>query len=221
MNHIDKSGIAEDTLVIYVTDNGWIQTERGGYGPRSKRSPYEGGTRNPIMFRWKGTIPPADRSELCSSLDFVPTVLAAAGASGPHDFPGLNLLPELKSGKKIKRDTLFGESFAHDIADIENPQASLLYRWVIKGHDKLLLSYDGAPGKMKYPPQGGEPQLFDLKKDPAEKTNLASKNPKLAKKLSALLEEWYVPEQRIVGQISPTTQGEKSVGKAKGKPKKK
>ena len=92
---------------------------------------------------------------------------------------------------------------------------------MIKGHDKLLLTYDGAPGKMKYPPQGGEPQLFDLKKDPAEKTNFASKNPKLVKKLSALLDEWYVPKQRIVGQISPTTQGGKSVGKAKGKPKKK
>ena len=65
MNHIDQAGIAEDTLVVYVTDNGWIQTEKSGYGPRSKRSPYEGGTRNPIMFRWKGTIPPADRPELC------------------------------------------------------------------------------------------------------------------------------------------------------------
>jgi uncharacterized sulfatase len=113
--------------------------------------------------------------ELCSSLDFVPTVLAAAGAEGPHDFPGLNLLPQLKSGKKIKRDTLFGESFAHDIADIENPQASLLHRWVIRGHDKLLLTYDGAPGKMKYAPEDGKPQLFDLKKDPVEEKQLGRK----------------------------------------------
>ena len=203
VNHIDESGIGKDTLIVYVTDNGWIQTETGSYGPRSKRSPYEGGTRNPIMFRWKGTIPANDRPELCSSIDFVPTVLAAAGANGPHEFPGLNLLPELKSGKKIKRDTLFGESFAHDIADVENPQASLLYRWVIKGYDKLLLTYDGAPGKMKYSPQGGGAQLFDLKKDPAEKTNLAPKNPKLVKELSALLEEWYIPEQRTVGKVSP------------------
>ena len=209
MNHIDQAGIAEDTLIIYVTDNGWIQTETGGYGPRSKRSPYEGGTRNPIMFRWKGSIPPADRSELCSSLDFVPTVLAAAGAKGPHDFPGLNLLPQLKSGKKIKRDTLFGESFAHDIADIENPQASLLHRWVIKGYDKLLLTYDGAPGRMKYAPEDGKPQLFDLKKDPVEENNLAAKNPKRVKELSALLDEWYVPEQRTMGKVSPVSTGPK------------
>jgi arylsulfatase A-like enzyme len=216
MNHIDKSGIGEDTLIVYVTDNGWIQTETGSYAIRSKRSPYEGGTRNPIMFRWKGTIPPAERPELCSSLDFVPTVLAAAGAKGPHDFPGLNLLPELKSGKKIKRDVLFGESFAHDIADIENPQASLLYRWVIRGHDKLLLTYDGAPGKMRYPPQGGEPQLFDLKKDPSEKANLAKKNPERVKELSALLDGWYETEQRKVGMVSLAT----PKPKPKRKPKK-
>ena len=125
----------------------------------------------------------------------------AAGAEGPHEFPGLNLLPRLKSGEAIERDILFGESFAHDIADIENPQASLLYRWVIRGHDKLLLTYDGAPGRMKYPPQGGEPQLFDLKDDPGEKVNLATENPDLVKELSALLDEWYVPSERQAGKF--------------------
>jgi uncharacterized sulfatase len=203
INHIDDSGIKENTLVLYVCDNGWIQTEQGGYAPRSKRSPNEHGTRTPLMFRWPGTIPAADRPELCSSIDFVPIILAAAGATGPHDFPGLNLLPELKSGEAIERDTLFGESFAHDIADIENPQASLLYRWVIRGHDKLLLTYDGAPGKMKYPPQSGESQLYDLKNDPGEKRNLASMNPDRVKQLSALLNEWYVPDQRQVGKFVP------------------
>jgi uncharacterized sulfatase len=201
VSHIDDSGIAENTLIVYVTDNGWIQTEGGSYAQRSKRSPNEFGTRTPIMFRWPGKIPAADRAELCSSIDFVPTVLAAAGAKGPHDFPGLNLLPQLKSGEAIGRDTIFGESFAHDIADIEKPQASLLYRWVIRGHDKLLLTYDGAPGKMKYPPQSGETQLFDLRADPNEKSNLATEKPNLVKQLSALLDEWYLPSERQAGKF--------------------
>jgi arylsulfatase A-like enzyme len=203
MDHLDDAGIADNTLVIYVTDNGWIQSESGSYAVRSKRSPYEGGTRTPIMFRWPGTIPAADRAELCTSLDIVPTLLAAANAKGPHDFPGLNLLPNLKSEKPIERNTLFGESFAHDIADIENPSASLLYRWVIRGHDKLLLTYDGAPGKMKYPPAGGEAQLFELKDDPGEKVNIAAKNPKRVKELSALLKDWYVPNERQTGKVAP------------------
>jgi arylsulfatase A-like enzyme len=203
LKHIDKSGVAENTLVIYVTDNGWIQTETGEYAPRSKRSPYEGGTRTPIMFRWPGVIQATDRPELCSSIDIVPTILAAAGVKAPRDFPGLNLLPQLQNGDAIARDTLFGESFAHDIADIENPQASLLYRWVIRGNDKLLLTYDGAPGKMRYPPKRGGPQLFNLKVDPAEKVNLAAENPKLVKELSAVLDEWYIPTERQVGKFGP------------------
>ncbi|EMI16118.1 sulfatase atsG [Rhodopirellula maiorica SM1] len=203
VDHIDDSGIAEETLVIYVTDNGWIQTEKGGYAARSKRSPYELGTRTPIMFRWPGKIAPADRPELCSSIDFVPTVLAAAGATGPHDFPGLNLLPQLLSGEAIERDTLFGESFAHDIADIENPQASLLYRWVIKGNDKLLLTYDGATGKMRHPPEDAAAKLYNLKDDPLETVNLAEANQQKVQELSALLDAWYVPSERQAGKLAP------------------
>jgi uncharacterized sulfatase len=219
MQKLDDTGVTENTLVIYVTDNGWIQTETGSYAERSKRSPYEGGTRNPIMFRWPGTIPAADRPELWSSIDIVPTILAAAAAEGPHDFPGLNLLPQLKTGEAIERSSLFGESFAHDIADIENPAASLLYRWVIQDHDKLLLTYDGAPGKMKYPPKGGEPQLFDLKNDPDETTNLAAKNPDRVKKLTALLNDWYVPEGRQAGKVGEATAAPARARKAKEKGK--
>lgn len=128
----------------------------------------------------------------------MPTILAAAGADRPHAFPGLNLLPQLESGAAIERDTIFGESFAHDIADIENPQASLLYRWVIRGHSKLLLTYDGAPGKMKYPPSGGQPQLYDLKADPNEKVNLANRQPDLVAELGQLISDWYpVPERKL------------------------
>jgi uncharacterized sulfatase len=62
---------------------------------------------------------------------------------------------------------------------------------VIRDHHKLLLTYDGRPGKMKYPPQGGGPQLFDLKADPHEELNLAASQPKLVNELSSLLDDWY------------------------------
>ena len=203
VDHLDQSDIAKNTLLIYVTDNGWIQNEQEGYGPRSKRSPYEGGTRTPMMFRWPGVIPRADRPELCSSIDIVPTILAAAGATAPYELPGLNLLPPLKTGDPIRRDCVFGEAFAHDIANIENPQASLLYRWVIRGHDKLILTYDGAPGRMKYPPASALPQLYDLHKDPGENVNLAPQNPQLVTELSERLNAWYVPNERRAGKFVP------------------
>lgn len=204
LDRLDEKGIADNTLVIYVTDNGWIQDpNRGGYVERSKRSPNEGGTRTPIMFRWPGKITPVERPELCSSIDIVPTLLAAAGAKSPENLPGLNLLPNLEDATAIDRDAIYGESFAHDIADIENPDASLLYRWVIRGNDKLLLTYDGRPGKMKFPPEGGEPQLYDLKADPDENLNLAAKNTKLVSELSELITQWYPVSGRRVNTVAP------------------
>ena len=196
MGKLKDAGIDDNTLVIYVTDNGWVQNpDGGGYVERSKRSPNEGGTRNPIMYRWSGKIKPADRKELATSIDIYPTILAAAGAKIPGDRPGLNLLENLTTGKAIDRDTIFGESFAHDIYDIRDPEASLLYRWVIKDNLKLLLTYDGIPGKMKYPPKTFEPQLYDLEKDPLENKNLAKDHPDQVKALTGLLNSWYQPKQ--------------------------
>lgn len=203
LDRLDEKGIAENTLVIYVTDNGWVQSPTsGGYAARSKRSPYEGGTRTPIMFRWPAKFQPADRPELCSSIDIVPTILAAADAEIPDALPGLNLCSHLQDGTPIDRNTIFGESFAHDIADIENPQASLLFRWVIRGNAKLLLTYDGQPGKMKYPPSDGAPQLFDLLNDPGERVNIAATNQLLVQQLSDLLTAWYPVDQRQVNAVT-------------------
>lgn len=194
---LDSKGLSKDTLVIYVTDNGWIQSPGGnGYEIRSKRSAYEGGTRTPIMFRWPDVIPAGQRPELCTSLDIAPTILAAAGAEEPHEFPGLNLLPALKENKAIERDVIFGESYAHDIADIMDPEASLMFRWVIQGSMKLLLTYDGRQGKMKYRPQDFRPQLFDLIKDPHEKVNLASKMPEKVASMAALIDDWHPLKKR-------------------------
>ena len=193
---LDERGIAEQTLVLYVTDNGWIQKTTGtGYQARSKRSPYEGGTRTPIMFRWLGQIQPVERPELCTSMDLFPTILSAGGVPIPDSRDGLDLLPALRTGKCIHRDTIFGESFAHDIADIKDPEASLLYRWVIQGHMKLLLTYDGQPGQMVYPPTDFAPQLFDLAADPLETQNLAAERPEQVKAMTALLDGWWKPER--------------------------
>ena len=198
---IDEHGQRDNTLVIYVTDNGWIQNpERNGYAPRSKQTPYEGGTRTPIMYRWPGKIPAGEREELASSIDIVPTMLAAARADALEDLPGLNLLPHLTGNKPIKRDTIFGEGFAHDIADIEKPEASLLYRWCIEGDWKLLLTYDGEVNRYKstHPREERRPQLFDLLADPHEKENLAGKHPEVVADLAAKIDAWWPVRERKV-----------------------
>jgi len=202
LDYLSDKGLAQDTLVVYIGDNGWIQQPDGpGFAPRSKQSANEGGVRQPTMFCWPGVIQPGERGEqLCSSVDIVPTALAAAGVAIPDNLPGFNLLPILKSGQPTPRQAVFGETFAHDVANIDKPEDSLLYRWVIEGKWKLLLTYDGRVGRygQHHPRTEKRPQLFDLLADPHEDRNLAADNPEVVDRLAAKLQEWWPVTQRQV-----------------------
>jgi len=196
---IDATGQRDNTIVVYLCDNGWIQShDKRGYAPRSKQTPYEGGIRTPIIYRWPGKFPVADRDEVVSSIDIVPTILAATGTDPPDSLPGLNLIPNLVSERPIDRERIFGESFAHDIADLENSQASLLFRWCIEGKWKLLLTYDGEANRYAstHPRREKRPQLFDLLADPDERTNLAAENPQVVARLVSAIDRWYPVRER-------------------------
>jgi len=199
---VEERNLRDNTVFVYVTDNGWIQSpDSGKYAPRSKQTPYEGGIRTPIMFSWPGKYKPADRSELCSSLDIVPTLLSIAKTRQPGKvLPGLDLSESLERGTPLKRKALFGESFAHDIADIENPEKTLLFRWCIEGKWKLLLTYDGEVNRYKstHPRTEKRPQLFDLEADPQEKKNVAGEHPEVVAKLANQIANWYPVKERKV-----------------------
>ena len=202
VDYLEKKNIHDNTLIIYVGDNGWIQNpNKNGYDMRSKQTPYEGGVRQPTMYSWPAKLKPAHRMDLVNSIDIFPTVLAAAGARQPKiKLPGLNLLEAMEKGSPIPRDAIFGESFAHDIADIENPEASLLFRWCIQGDWKLLLTYDGEVNRYKitHPREEKRPQLFNLKNDPFEKTNLAGENPRVVARMAKMIGDWYPVNERKV-----------------------
>ncbi len=202
IQHLEDRQLRRNTLVIYVGDNGWIQLPNGpGFAPRSKQSANEGGTRQPTMFSWPGVIQPGARGEqLCSSVDIVPTILAAAGTQVPPNLPGINLLPALKTGTPTPRQEVLGETFAHDIADLDDPEASLLYRWVIQDRWKLLLTYDGQVGRnaQQHLRTERRPQLFDLIADPHEERNLAADHPELVQQLADRLQRWWPVTRRQV-----------------------
>jgi arylsulfatase A-like enzyme len=203
IDRIEARGLTRNTLFVYLADNGWIQQENGtGFAPRSKQSANEGGIRQPTLFSWPGVIQPGQRGEqLCSSIDIVPTLLAAAGAPAPKNLPGLNLLPVLKSGQPTPRKIVFGETYAHDIPDLEKPERSLVYRWAIEGKWKLLLTYDGevsARYASSNPRTEKRPQLFDLLADPHEDRNLAAQNPAVVARLAAKIQEWNPVRERQV-----------------------
>ena len=203
MERIESKGLTRDTLFVYIADNGWTQSpDSAGYAPRSKQTAHEGGVRQPIMFSWPGVIRPGTRGEqLCSSIDIVPTLLAAAGAPVPARLPGLNLLPVLQAGAPTPRERVFGETFAHDVANIDRPEDSLVYRWVVEGKWKLLLTYDGAVSARyasSNPREERRPQLYDLLADPHENRNLARENPEVVARLAARLQEWWPVNHRKV-----------------------
>lgn len=203
LSHLETRGLTNNTLIVYVGDNGWIQkTDAAGFAPRSKQSAYEGGVRQPILYSWPGVIRPGRRGvQLASSIDIVPTALAAAGLPVPAHLPGYNLLPVLKSGAPTPRHVVYGETFAHDVPSIENPVASLVYRWVIDGPWKLLLTYDGEVSE-RYaganPRDELHPQLFYLLADPHEERNLAAARPEVVARLADLLHQWWPAHERKV-----------------------
>ena len=185
LDHLDEKKLADDTIVLYVTDNGWIQrADNGRYAPRSKRSQYDGGLRTPIMVRWPGKVKPGERPELANSIDLAPTLLKACGLPPTKAMQGIDLLDD---AALAKRKSTYGGVYLHNAVDIQKPSANLTYRWLIDGDWKLIL-----PHKPNNNP-GAESELYNLAKDPHEHQNLAKTKPtktkRLARQLNKLLPE--------------------------------
>lgn len=187
LDYLDREKLADNTIVVYVADNGWIQSDKGdAQSLRSKRTPYDAGIRTPIMIRWPGKIKPTKSNRLASSLDFLPTLLAATGINAPPNLPGINLL----NTKAVNtRTTLYGGCFTHDAVELRNPSANVLSRWVIDGNWKLIVPVPGRKGE-DVPEQ---PMLYHLATDPTEQTNLAATEKRRVAMLQNKLDTWWKP----------------------------
>ena len=183
LDFLDKKKLAEDTLVVYVTDNGWIQLPNAaGYAPKSKRSPYDGGLHTPIMLRLPGRIEPAREEKTpVLSVDLVPTILRACGLQPTADMQGLDLLDRAALSQ---RKAIFGATFTHNAVDIGNPASSVEYRWCIEGRWKLLvLNAANMPD--------GRTEFYDVIADPHEENDLAKENPDRVDHLRGLIDAWW------------------------------
>jgi len=204
LEHLDREQLAADTLVVYVTDNGWIQDPGSPrFAPRSKLSPYDGGLRTPIMLRRPGTVEPRMSDALASTVDILPTVLAACGIAAPAGLPGVNLLDD---AAVAARKQLFGACSTHTLVDVDDPARSLLWRWTVRERWKLIVPAAPAADKAFPSRQGrpidessrdryerGEVELYDIAADPDERTDLAAAHPDLVASLRADLDGWWNP----------------------------
>ena len=182
MDYVDEKELSENTLFVYVTDNGWIQDPENPnrYAPRSKQTPYEMGIRTPIMFRWKNAIEPElDTISLSSSIDIATTILEICDLNPTPRMQGINLLDK---EARTNREFIFAEAHQHDFEDV---RTSLKHQVVISNPWKLILT------NPEYQPDSG-PQLFNLHQDPHEWKNLAEENPEIVSRLAREIEEWWL-----------------------------
>lgn len=184
--YLAKKGIKDNTVIIYLSDNGWDPLN-GYQGGRAKLTPYENGIRTPIFVRWPGKVEPKrDETTLASIIDVLPTMLNAAGIAVPAALPGLDLR---NHGAMTKRQSIEVESYTHDIFELDAPEKSLTARVIINEWTKLIVP---GPVKMEGPKAkfasiAGVDELYDLKSDPEEKTNLAADKPDQVKRLKSML----------------------------------
>mgnify|MGYP000956429507 CR=1 FL=1 len=183
LDHLDELKARDNTLVIFLADNGWLQDRNADrYAPRSKQSPYEGGLRTPILVRWPNKVRPAFSDIPVSSIDIAPTVLKACGVEPPASLPGLDLTDE---GAVQGRGAIYGEVFTHNAVDVNDPVSSLRFRWTIaEGRWKLCV-----------PEPGNEPnakvELFDLSTDPDEEKDLSANLPDRVRDLTRMIDDWW------------------------------
>jgi arylsulfatase A-like enzyme len=232
---LDELKLTDNTLFIFYSDNGgnvhsWkqddpklknvtprhplyetIQSYRKWAGPEAptnnaplrsgKGRIYEGGQRVPLMMRWPNHIEPGSTSDaVVGVIDLYPTILDALGLKKPdeHIIDGMSLLPVLTQGKELNRDAYF-TWFPHI-----RPAVS-----VRQGDWKLIRRFEPHPD---YPETR---ELYNLKEDIGETTNLAGKMPEKVTKLDALIDEFVKDTNALYPKPNPSY-NPKAVDRASG-----
>lgn len=163
---IEAAGETEETIVIFLSDNGG--SGNGGNAPLrgSKSTMWEGGLRVPFLMKWPGKVPAGEvTDEFLTSLEILPTLLAATGTPAPDGLKldGFDLLPVLRGELPSPRSEMFWQR-RRDVAARVGP-----YKWV--------QSSKGSG-------------LFDLSTDPGEEHDLSTEKPEVLERVKARFAAW-------------------------------
>jgi arylsulfatase A-like enzyme len=204
---LDDLGLAENTLLIFTSDNG--PTYAGGVdyaffdsnGPLRglKGSTYEGGIRVPFVARWPGRIAPGTTSDQIGALwDVLPTLAEVTGATPPDRLDGVSLLPAMLEEEPLsERPPLYWEYFGL----CEGQQALRMGRWK-------------AVRFGVHANQEAQVELYDLEIDPGEQHNVAAQHPEVVRRLwqqmqqahtPPVSERWRIPQSESVPPIAEST----------------
>ena len=156
LDYLDESGLAENTLVVYTSDQGFYLGEHGWF---DKRFIYDESFKTPLLIRWPHMIKPGTTNdEMVQNLDFAQTFLEIAGIVAPKDMQGESLVPLLKGNDTAwTRDAVYYHYYEYPAVHMVKRH----YGAVTKEY-KLVHFYDDVD----------EWELYDRKKDPQEMNNV-------------------------------------------------
>ena len=200
LERLEQSGVADRTIVIFLSDNGGVTEEFEGApvtwnGPLrgGKRTTFEGGLRVPMVVRWPGVARPGVRIDApVSHVDLFPTLLEAAGVTVPTGtgVDGEDLRPLLTGARQTRSRPVFSHHPLHDFSSA-----------VREGRWKLIRYHGEGPD--------GSPRdvLYDLAEDPAESRDLAAQDPARARELGRLLDDWLAETGALLPVPNPAYAG--------------
>ncbi len=196
MDYIESRGLLEDTLFIYLSDNGWEQDANDEYwydgvsyytdslwatgGLGGKGNLYDLSLRTPIIFYWKDRIESVfNESSLVSSIDLVPTILDLVGIDSPEDLLGYSLLPLLEGGElEHERPALIGYS------NNRRSESDVMGR-PAEGYAVRTLQWH-----FFWYADTGEMLLYDVASDPRGEKDLSEQQPELVAQFKELIGDW-------------------------------
>ena len=178
LDALDRNKLTENTLVVFISDNGGENKHDNSPLRGFKRDVFEGGIRVPFAIRWPAKIPAGGTyDQPVIAVDLFATALSIAGLQQPTDknLDGVDLMPFLTGETK------------------DRPHQTLFWTfgdgWAVRDGDLKLVQNRSAAGKGKKKGTSGQ-QLFDLSRDIAEKNDLAAKQPAEAARIKALYDAW-------------------------------
>ncbi|MDP1587491.1 MAG: sulfatase [Prosthecobacter sp.] len=206
---VEKAGIADNTLILFLSDNGGLEHEQSGRVVTSnqplrgeKGTLYEGGIRVPGIARWPGKVPAGSRCDTpLITMDVFPTFTELAGATLPTTQPcdGISLAAVIRDpAAKLARDTLHWHlpHYHHS-----TPASAMR-----QGDWKLIEFFED-----------GALELYDLKTDPGEKTNLARTETARAESMLTALQTWRKQVNALMPVPNPKHDPARASEMGKGK----
>lgn len=183
--HLESTGIARDTVVLFMSDNGGVSTHWTGGLRGHKASVHEGGVRSPLFVRWPGKFPAGGSVRgQTSHVDLFPTLCELAGVSLPADRPldGRSLVSLLRAGAGDRHQAFVYHSWNRLLPSPDT-------NWAISEQRYKLAGPGARRGREHW-------ALYDLEADPAEAKNVAAAHPEKVTALRAEFERWFADVTR-------------------------